>query len=490
MEEDVHLMRLSIFARTAIGYLAIFIPVIGVSVYAISQLSIFHRITGQILQVDNRMRHYEKTIADLLLTQIGYEQKYIVTKDRELYNQFVVAEKALTYEIDEAVAIADTANKLEVLSRIEDCYTRYKSLFDEEVAYLNDGRNYPQEAYKEKKREMVDELLWELGNLKNHIEQDTYEKLKSLGEAGTKANPIAIVMGAGFILGGILISIFITRSITKPLTLMRNKTREVANGDFDCKLDLASPPEIKDLADDFDLMCDKLKETDKMKSEFFSLMAHELRTPLASIKEGTNLLLEGIGEDLKENQKMVLSIMAEESNHLIDLVNSLLDLSKLEAGMMELKMEPSDLRPLIKRAVSGMEPLAMAKNVSIQVEMPQNLPSVKMDGDRVLQALRNLTGNAVKFTPEGGRIAISARKVQEGIAVSIADSGPGIPKEDLTAIFDKFKQTTITSYRKLKGTGLGLAIVKRIINAHGGRVWVESEAGQGSTFIFLLPLHS
>jgi two-component system sensor histidine kinase GlrK len=471
-----------------IGYFAIFIPVVAVSVYAISQLALFQRVTAHILQIDNRMRDYEKKLADSLLTQIRYERKYIVTKDNELHSQFMLSERDLISQIDEAMSVADTANKISVLTRIKERYERYSSLFHKEVELLQKSQNYSQVEYKDKKKETVDEVLWELRNLKSYIEQDTYDKMKRLGETGAKATSIAIVIGAGFIISGIIISIFITRSITMPLSFMRKKTRQVAQGDLEGNLNLSSPPEIRDLAQDFNLMCNKLKETDRMKSDFFSLMAHELRTPLASIKEGTNLLLEGIFEKPKEKQKTVLTIMAEESNHLIDMVNSLLDLSKMEAGMMALNMESSDLRPLIKTAVSGMGPLAMAKNVSIKVEMPMDLPLIRMDGDRILQALRNLTGNAVKFTPEGGHIAISARSVEEGIAVSVADSGPGIPKEDLNAIFDKFKQTTITSYRKIKGTGLGLAIVKRIINAHGGRVWVESETGQGSTFIFLLPV--
>jgi len=209
--------------------------------------------------------------------------------------------------------------------------------------------------------------------------------------------------------------------------------------------------------------------------------------PLASIKEGTNLLLEGIGEEFKEKRKEVLTIIAEESNRLIDLVNSLLDLSKMEAGMMAFNLEKSDIKPLINKAVSGMEPLAMAKNVSIKMEVPSDLPDVKMDEERILQTLRNLIGNAVKFTPAGGHIMISAKPVEKGMRVSVADTGPGIPKEDLNAIFDKFQQATMLSYSKIKGTGMGLAIVKHIISAHGGKVWVESEIGHGSTFIFSLP---
>jgi two-component system sensor histidine kinase GlrK len=285
-----------------------------------------------------------------------------------------------------------------------------------------------------------------------------------------------------------MISFSITRSITKPLSLMRRRTRQVAGGDFDVGLDLSSPPEIGDLSQDFNLMCNKLKEMDKMKSDFFSLMAHELRTPLASIREGTNLLLEGIGGDFGERQREVLTIVAEESNRLTDLVNSLLDLAKMEAGMIALHPGRCDIGSLINKAVSGIRPLAMTKSVSIRVEIASVLPYPEVDAERILQALRNLIGNAVKFTPAGGHVTISAQPIERGLRVSVTDTGPGIRKEDLNAIFEKFQQATMTSYNEVKGTGLGLAIVKHIVNAHGGKVWVESEIGHGSAFIFLLPV--
>ena len=487
MKDHVHQMRPTILVRMVIGYLAIFIPVVAVSAYAFSQLALFRKVTGSILQIDNRMRDLDQKLADSILAQTRYERKYIITRDKELHSQFMLAERDVSKRIDEAISIADTAHKRESFIRIKDYYERYKSIFNEEVEFVNKNQTYLQDGYREEKEKVVDEMLWELTNLKLYTEQDTYEKIKQLGESGAKANKIAIVMGAGFILSGIMISIFITRSITRPLSFMRKKTRQVARGDFECNLDLSSPPEIGDLAQDFNLMCNKLMEMDKMKSDFFSLMAHELRMPLASIKEGTNLLLKGIGEELKEKRKEVLTIIAEESNHLIDLVNSLLDLSKMEAGMITLNFKTSDIKPLINKAASGMEPLAMAKNVSIKMEVPLDLPDVKMDEERILQALRNLIGNAVKFTPAGGHITISARPVEKGMRVSVADTGPGIPKENLDAIFDKFKQATLMSYSKIKGTGMGLAIVKHIINAHGGKVWVESEIGHGSTFIFSLP---
>ena len=278
----------------------------------------------------------------------------------------------------------------------------------------------------------MDEILWELRNLKLHTEQITYEKIRHLGQAVTEANKIAIVAGASFIILGIMISIFITRSVTRPLDFIRRKTRQIAGGDFVSNLSLSSPPEIGDLAQDFNFMCNKLRETDKMKSDFFSLMAHELRTPLACIKEGSNLLLNGIGEDFKEKRKEVLSIIAEESDRLTELVNSLLDLSKMEAGMVALSLEKSDIGSLIHKVVSGMGPLAMTKNVTIKLEIQQDLPYVTLDQERILQVLRNLIGNAVKFTPEDGQITISAQAIGAGVRVSVADTGPGMTERGFT----------------------------------------------------------
>ena len=470
-----------------IGYLAIFVPVIAVNAYAISQLNLFNRLTGYILEIDNRMRDFEKKLTDSLLSQMRYERKYIITKDKELLNQFILSGKEFSQYINEAASVADTAHKQEALVRIKDYYELYRSLFNEEVDLLNTGKTYSQDLYREKKENAVDGITGELRNLKLYIEQDTYEKIRNLGKSGARAQWITMVMAAISILSGIIISIFITRSITKPLFFMKKKTREIARGDFEGNLDLSSPPEIGDLAQAFNLMCNKLKEMDKMKSDFFSLMAHELRTPLTSIKEGTNLLLEGIGGEVSDKQKKLFRIIAEESNRLIDLANSLLDLSKMEAGMTAFNFIDSDIKYLINKTVSEMEPLAMAKNVSIKVAMHQDLPHVKMDGDRILQVLRNLIGNAIKFTPGGGHVTISAQSDVKGVSVSVADTGPGIPKEDLNAIFDKFKQASITGYNKIKGTGLGLAIAKYIINAHGGKIWVESEPEHGSIFIFVLP---
>jgi signal transduction histidine kinase len=168
-------------------------------------------------------------------------------------------------------------------------------------------------------------------------------------------------------------------------------------------------------------------------------------------------------------------------------VNALLDVAKMEAGMMTYNFDQESLMPLIQKAIQEITPLTEAKKIKVWLEINEELPYVKIDKERILQVLRNLIANAVKFTPERGQIIVSSYHENRGILVSIKDTGPGIPHENLHAIFEKFHQPPVKSSEWMKGTGLGLAIVKNVVVAHGGEVWAESELGQGSTFFVLLP---
>jgi two-component system sensor histidine kinase GlrK len=159
----------------------------------------------------------------------------------------------------------------------------------------------------------------------------------------------------------------------------------------------------------------------------------------------------------------------------------------MEAGMVTYTFGEGKLAPLIGRVIMEMTPLVEARKISLEAKVSEELPLLKMDGERILQALRNLVGNALKFTPPGGQITVSTRLANSKIEVAVTDTGPGIPEENLTTIFEKFHQAPFKYSSQTKGTGLGLAIVKHIITAHGGKVWAESQPGKGSTFIFQLP---
>ena len=480
-------MKLSIFSRLVIGYLAIFILAMTVSIYAISQLRHLEEVTRSILYVDNRLIEYEKQLTDVLLSMMRYEKKFIINKDDGLYKQFLLAREDFNRHLNDIMAIADTDVVRDLLNKIDQLHKRYQLLFDEEVSHLRSGEEYNDKKYKQEKEYIVDGIMEELMKIRFDTQLTTYRKVNKLSEADVNASNAAIVIGIVSLIFGAIISIVITINITKPLSVIKNKTREIARGEFGSDLIVSSPPEITMLAQSFNLMCARLKEIDKMKSDFIAVMSHELRTPLTTIKEGTNLYVEGLEErETTEKQKRLLNIIKEECNRLISLVTSLLDLSKMEAGMMEYNFNKVDIVPLIKKIMREMEPLAETKNINLETEIKGDLPLIKIDTERLLQVFRNLIGNSLKFTPPHGNVQISAQREAQGVKVSVSDTGPGIAKAKVDTIFDKYHQATLATAGKIKGTGLGLSIVRQIIDAHGGKVWVERTSEQGSTFSFVL----
>ncbi len=480
-------MRLTIFSRLILGYLLIFILVLAISVYAILQLQQFETVTRSIQELDNQMLESEKRLSDSLLSQMRYERKYVILRDRVLYDQYLLASDDFRKNMDQALLLAATLPQREILSRVKEYYEGYQSLITEEMKFVQANQPYDHARYKQEKEKAVDRILEALKTLAANSRQNTFDKIKNLGEVGADARRVAIFMAILALLGVLTISFFITRSITKPISVLIDKTREIANGVFKGDLHLSSPPEIKELSQAVNFMCDRLRAMDQMKADFFSMMSHELRTPLTSINVGTDMLLHGSGGEITKEQKDILDIIARESQRLIGMVNSILDLAKMEAGMMVFHFNPTDMMPLIHQAIAEIKPLAMGKEIRLQMEDPQSLPVIRMDRERMLQVLRNFIGNAIKFTPRGGQITVSAVPKEGILEVCVKDTGPGIPKENLTIIFEKFQHAPLQRSNSMRGSGLGLAIAKHIITAHGGKVWAESGPGQGSSFFFVLP---
>jgi len=228
------------------------------------------------------------------------------------------------------------------------------------------------------------------------------------------------------------------------------------------------------------------KELDEMKSQLLSTVSHELRTPLASIKGFATTLLRDDVEWDDASRREFLSIIDQESDRLGELIGNLLDMSRIEAGTLRIEPEPADLRPIIQATAAEFRMLSRAHD--IEVDLPTALPAVLADPRRARQVLRNLVENAVKYSPDGGPITITARVTSGEVQTSVADRGIGIEESQLAHIFDRFYQVDSASTRKVGGSGLGLSICQAIIEAHRGKLWVESRPGLGSTFHFTLPL--
>ena len=231
----------------------------------------------------------------------------------------------------------------------------------------------------------------------------------------------------------------------------------------------------------------KLKELDRLKSNFLATMSHELRTPLTSVIGYSEMMLEGLGGTLSPEQREYVGIIMEKGENLLQLITSVLDITKIEAGRVRLVLSEVDLGQLVRDAVSTLLPVARKKSINVTCEPTDGLPKVHWDSEKMRQCLINLVSNAVKFTPAGGNVTVTASLDGDRVAISVADTGIGIPEAHLPRIWEVFYQVDGSSTREYGGAGLGLAIVKSFIQAHGGHVQVVSNPSAGSTFTMILP---
>ncbi|MBN2482871.1 MAG: HAMP domain-containing protein [Candidatus Omnitrophica bacterium] len=230
----------------------------------------------------------------------------------------------------------------------------------------------------------------------------------------------------------------------------------------------------------------ELKRLERVRRDFVANVSHELRTPIASIKGYAETLLEGALQD-KENAEDFVRIIYSDADRLAWLIDDILDLSKIESGKLKLDLKPCNIPPVLDRVVSGLKKYAEKNTITIEKDIPADIPAVLGDENRLAQVLLNLIDNAIKYNRKGGRIYIRARSQEKLVRIEVTDTGIGIPSSDVPRIFERFYRVDKARSRELGGTGLGLSIVKHIIVAHGGEVFVKSELGTGSTFSFTVP---
>jgi len=242
--------------------------------------------------------------------------------------------------------------------------------------------------------------------------------------------------------------------------------------------------EYKRLLKELTAANEKLKELDKRKSAFVANVSHEFKNPLATIKNALSIIINGLAGDTSPKQKEFLSSAKNNIERLIRLVTDLLDISKIEAGKMEMRMENFDIVILLNEVLVDYERELAKKEISLKKDIQEDIGAIWADRDKISEVVINLLNNAVKYTPAGGEVGIKLIGEENELYFEISDTGPGIPEEYKDKIFDKFER--ITS-EKTEGTGLGLPIAKDIVELHKGRIWVESESGKGSRFIFVLP---
>ena len=297
-------------------------------------------------------------------------------------------------------------------------------------------------------------------------------------------NRTLLLTAAAAGLAAVGLGLGLSRRILAPVGALTEAARRMAAGDLSQRVDSASGDEIGDLARAFNAMADGLSRLETLRRNMVTDVAHELRTPLTNIRGYLEALRDGVVEPETE----VIDALYEETMLLNHLVDDLQELSLAEAGQLRLDRQPVALAAVVDQAIAAFASRAKVKGVAVQIDLPADLPLVDVDPRRGGQVLRNLLENGLTHTPAGGEIGIAARAAGGWVEVSVRDTGAGIPAQDLPFVFERFHRADRSRSRATGGAGLGLAIARQLVEAHGGRIWVESDEGEGSTFRFTLPV--
>jgi signal transduction histidine kinase len=346
----------------------------------------------------------------------------------------------------------------------------------------------------------AEQLSIDLNQLATELADTTKAKTDDLiaenASAYSSSRNLFIGAAAGAIALALLLGFVLSWSLISPIQRIDSRLAAIASGDFSKHVDVTNRDELGALGanvnrmnDELNRLYKELEAASRHKSEFLANMSHELRTPLNAIIGFSQVLRERMFGDVNAKQEEYLDDILSSGNHLLSLINDVLDLSKVEAGEVELEVAPFSLRDALERGVVMVRERASAEDVRVTLATPPEVDFVDGDERRIRQVIFNLLSNAVKFTPAGGAVDVSAARVNGEVRVAVADTGPGLAPHDHERIFDEFQQTEI-GVAHGDGTGLGLALSKRLVELHGGRIWVESALGKGSTFVFTLPAGS
>jgi signal transduction histidine kinase len=329
--------------------------------------------------------------------------------------------------------------------------------------------------------------------LANTTRKRTDALIAENARAYTSSRNLLIGAAAGTIVLALLLGFVLSWSLIGPIQRVDSRLAAIASGNFSGHVDVSNRDELGALATNVNRMNDELQRlyrevetASRHKSEFLANMSHELRTPLNAIIGFSQVLRDGLFGDVNAKQKEYLEDILSSGNHLLALINDVLDLSKVEAGQVQLELAPFSIEDALERGVSMVREQATKNGVEVTLHANGGVDVVTGDERRIRQVIFNLLSNAVKFTSAGGLVDVSASRANGEVRVSVADTGPGIARDDLERIFEEFQQTDAGA-RQHEGTGLGLALSRRFVEMHGGRIWCDSEVGKGSTFVFTLP---
>lgn len=537
------MVKNSLWKRMVLGYVVITLLMLSMSFYLIFRLKHLNQASTLILSKDIPSIESEDKLLKILLEQVSSEKKYIITKDPAFLDIFAAKKGEFIHRLDlvnKLIQINNETNNIfnkfntlyvkylraswfyppgttedarnskeliTITAQIETLYNLYLRITAKEFILLKYNTNDSSySSMGEEKDKTIDQLRNAINNLIILQQAGLFKKMGLFQETVQKSTKISLAIMLFAITFVAVFSFFFIRSIYRPINALKAATDHIAQGDLEHRINVTSNDEIGSLGRSFNEMSKKLEQLDTMKSDFISNISHNLKTPLTAIKEANELMLDKIAGQISFEQMKLLNIIKGNTLRLILMINDLLDISRIEAGLMRYNFQPAQIRDVISESIEDVRFLTEKKGIFIQYEDDSLVPHVLLDRGKIAQIMDNLLSNSIKFTPAGGVITIKAfvvdasmlspifaqqgklNNIQSFLQISISDTGIGIPKEYQNSIFDKFQQVVNKRESGIKGTGLGLFIAKHIVEDHGGNIWLESNCGSGSTFHFTLPL--
>lgn len=474
-------MRLA--SKIFLGFSLVIVVLAAVGVLSLRAVGRLASVNGEIASQTLPALRLASGVRDTLLTMARLEARFIVLRDRryaDLWRESAAHARADLTRLADVVHAGPEGTRLAAARAAFEGY--YATVLGEQARLLSSrGRATPLgDSPARRLGELVDSEL-------EALQQATYTRvLHAQAEVARLErrtwNGVVVAVAAALVLALVATAVIALR-ITRSLRRLSAATAAVAAGSFRDPIAVSGRDEVSVLARAFNAMAERLRTHEKMKEDFFATVSHELRSPITSVREAAHLLAEEVPGPLTAKQARLVAIVRRSTDRLLRLVNQILDMSRLRAGVLPLEYMPLDLDWLIARAIEELRPQAEEARVAVARERIGTRFTVLGDEDRLVQVLVNLLANAVRFTPVGGRVTVRLVDAGPECEIQVEDTGVGIPAAELPHVFETYRQ----AHPGRGGTGLGLAIVRGLVHAHGGRVTAESQEGKGSRFTVLLP---
>jgi signal transduction histidine kinase len=485
----------TVHAKLLAAFLAIVLLLITVGAVGLQTLSAVNQRAEDVVQLQRKIAAYRQLQHDTTGQLYSVASALLVPEERTLdatlrqLNQF-------GYDLDRLQFVAK--DEVELLTRVRQDYEQFIKVVTQAVELIRAGRAAQgREVQLTQAGPLADRLERLTNELVNKAEADMVASIDATHDAYVWSRGVVIGFAAGAIGLALVLGYAISWSVIGPVLRMDARLKELTSGDFSGRVEIPNRDELGALAANLNQMSEELgrlyqqiEAGSRHKSEFLANMSHELRTPLNAIIGFSEVLLERMFGELNPKQEEYIQDVLTSGRHLLSLINDILDLSKVEAGRMELELSAFDLPAALDGCQTLVRERTTRRGIALTLTVDEPVGEVVADERKVRQVVLNLLSNAVKFTPDGGRVAVHATSVEGGVEIAVGDTGIGIAPEDQAAVFEEFRQVGSDQARKSEGTGLGLALARKFVELHGGRIWLTSEVGKGSTFTFTIPERS